>query len=74
MEVIVRFKSNKKHLKANAREKTYIIERTKKIVCYRREDNKPILKQVRMDALKSVTITGYKEHQETPEQENDKTK
>lgn len=59
MALIVRFK-NSDHKKA------YIIERNKKIVCYRREENKPILKEVRIDALKSLAISGYKDRQENP--------
>ncbi len=59
MEVVVSFKSSQPN-----HEKRYIIERSKKIMCYRMENNQPVLKQVTIDSLLSLKIKGYKEQKE----------
>ena len=59
MEVLVSFKSSVPN-----HEKTYIIERNKKIICYRMENNQPVLKQLSIDSLLTLTIKGYKEQKE----------
>ena len=59
MEVLVSFKSSMPN-----HEKKYIIERNKKIMCYRMENNQPVLKQVNMDSLLKLKIKGYKEQKE----------
>jgi len=64
MEVVVVFKPSLSSENGTKEGKNYIIERNKKIICYRMENDRPVLKQVRMDSLLKLTIAGYKEQRE----------